>query len=120
MKNLKNLLVFTSLLILGVACRKDSNSLSGFVTFHHPTTQDEFGATLASVSLYKETKEDTGDIATYSTKVDEFGRYYFPRIIKGKYEMEIRYNFESYYYDTILPMSFKYNEKQELDILLLP
>lgn len=119
MKNY-NLFIYSFILLLTVSCRKDSNSLSGRITFNHPTTQEEFGATLGVVSLHKKSIEETNGIATYSTKVDEYGVYYFPRIIKGDYELQIKYQFESYFYDTIIPMTFKLKEKQKLDVLLKP
>lgn len=111
-----------TLLILFIfsSCRKDNNSLNGFVTFNHPTTDVEYAATLATVSLYKDSKEKTGDIATYSTTVDEFGKYKFPRVFKGKYEMEIIFNFESNFYDTVFEMTFKNRDDLTLDVLLNP
>lgn len=104
-----------------ISCRKDSNSLTGTIQYIHPATGAHYYATLGTISLYKDDGLEKGLLANYSTKIDEKGYYNFPRINKGDYKAYVYYTYDNiYFYDTIINLSFKLNDKKIQDVLLIP
>lgn len=120
MKKIGLLILAAVTIVLVASCRKDSNSIDGTIRFTHPSTGIPYFASLATISLFKGNGYDEGALANYSTKIDQYGYFNFPRVNKGDYKVHIYYTYDTYIYDTLVNVSFKLNDKKTLDLTLVP